>query len=252
MSNATLQPHIRCSEKDAALYAVLPGDPARVDRVAQHLTNVTQIAYNREMKTVTGFYQGIKIIVTSTGMGGASTGIAVEELRNIGVTHMIRIGSCGALQSGLKLGDLVIASGAVRDDGASQSYARKAYPAVPNSDMLFAAVQSASQLAINHHVGIARSHDSFYIDNQAEVDDYWSSKGVLAADMETAALFTIGGLRGVKTASILNVVVLKEGTTAQGINDYVDMEADCTQGETNEILLALQTIKTMHDQNQQK
>ena len=94
---STLQPHIRCSEEDAAKYAILPGDPARVDRIKEHLTDVKEIAFNREMKSISGYYKGVKVMAVSTGMGGASTGITVEELHNIGVEVMIRIGSCGAI-----------------------------------------------------------------------------------------------------------------------------------------------------------
>ena len=124
-----VQPHIRCRREDAAEYAILPGDPARVERVKKYLAQVKEIAFNREYKSITGYYKGIKVLVMSTGMGGASVGIAIEELKQIGVKTMIRIGSCGALQKEIHLGDLIIANGAVRDEGTSKSYVRRQSPA---------------------------------------------------------------------------------------------------------------------------
>ena len=116
-----LQPHIRLDHNHGAVCALLPGDPARLDRIKTFLTDVQELAYNREFRSLVGSYRGIKVIALSTGIGGASAGIAVEELRNLGVKNMIRIGSCGALQPQVKIGDLVLVSGAVRDDGASKT-----------------------------------------------------------------------------------------------------------------------------------
>ncbi|ABP89703.1 probable uridine phosphorylase [Streptococcus suis 05ZYH33] len=130
-----LQPHIRCDIEQGARYAILPGDPQRVDRVAEFLDSVEFIAFNREHKTMRGSYKGVPVLVTSTGMGGASTGIAVEELARIGVECMIRIGSCGALQPEMQMGDLVILNGAVRDEGTSRAYVDPIFPAVPDPDV---------------------------------------------------------------------------------------------------------------------
>lgn len=236
------QPHIQCSVQDGARYAILPGDPARVDRIEKFLTDVTHIAYNREIKSITGTYKGVKVMAVSTGMGGASTGIVVEELHNIGVTHMIRIGSGGALQRNMKLGELVLVSGAVRDDGASRSYVRESYPAIPDTRLLMDMVEAAEGMELPFQIGRARSHDSFYTDEEGEIDSYWSKKGILVADMETSALFTIGALRGVKTASVLNIVALFEGALEEEINQYVSLDGATALGEKNEILLALETF----------
>jgi len=237
-----IQPHIRCGSKDAAKYAVMPGDPERVERVKSFLENTVDIAFNREFKSCTGFYKGVKVMVVSTGIGGASTGIVVEELKNIGVQTLIRIGSCGALQPNIKLGDLVIANGAVRDDGASKAYIEKSYPAVPDTDVLISLIESAKELSYHYYCGKIRSHDSFYTDKEQEIDDYWSGKGILGSDMESAALFVIGGLRNLRTASVLNVVVEKSGNLDAGINSYVDGESITALGEKKEILIALEAI----------
>lgn len=242
---STLQPHIRCSQADAAKYAILPGDPARVDRIKAYLTDVKEIAFNREMKSISGYYKGVKVMAVSTGMGGASTGIAVEELHNIGVEVMIRIGSCGALQPKIHMGDLILVNGAVRDEGASKAYIEEIYPAIPDTEVLMNLIAVTKELKYTYHVGCCRSHDSFYTDRENEIDHYWSGKGILGADMETAALFTIGGLRGVKTASILNTVSLYEGNLEEEINSYVDAQNAASIGEEHEIMVALETIVRM-------
>jgi len=226
-----LQPHIRLDHNYGARCALLPGDPARLDHIKTFLTDAQELAYNREYRSLVGSYQGVSVLAVSTGI--------VEELKNLGVTNMIRIGSCGALQPQVKIGDLVLVSGAVRDDGASKTYIDPIFPAVPDSELLFACVQAAKERTYRYHTGIARSHDSFYTDREAEIDAYWSKRGVLGADMETAALYTIGHLRGIRTMSILNNVVAFEEDTLDAIGSYVDGETAAMQGEEHEILTAL-------------
>jgi len=237
-----LQPHIRLDSSLKMKFALLPGDPARLDRIAAFLEDVEELAYNREYRSLKGTYKGLEILAVSTGIGGASAGIAVEELHNISVSAMIRIGSCGSLQKEVKLGDLVIVNGAVRDDGASKTYIDAIYPAVPDPFLMQACIESAQDLGFPFHVGLARSHDSFYTDREEEIDAYWSKKGVLGADMETAALFTIGRLRDVRTASLLNCVVTYEEDTADSIAQYVDGENLAVQGEKHEIQTALEAF----------
>ena len=128
-----LQPHIQLPDDLNIRFALLPGDPARLDAIARQLQNVEELAYNREFRSLRGTYRGLPVAALSTGIGGSSAGIAIEELRAIGVTAMIRIGSCGALQTGIGLGDLIFACGAIRDDGASKAYVDVRYPAVPDT-----------------------------------------------------------------------------------------------------------------------
>lgn len=234
-----LQPHIQLDDNLEIKYALLPGDPARLDRISPFLENVKELAYNREYRSICGTYKGIKILAVSTGIGGSSAGIAIEELHNIGVEAMIRIGSCGAMQNNIALGDIIMVNGAVRDDGASKAYVDLRYPAVPDTELLIACIESAKENGFPYHTGIIHSHESFYIDNNSEQKDFWSKRGVLGADMETAALFTIGRLRNIKTMSILNNVVLYGQDTADSIGDYVGGEDKTVVGEKNEILTAL-------------
>ena len=240
------QAHIRLSEKDRAEYAILPGDPGRIDHIKTYLTEVQELAYNREVRSVSGYYKGIKVLAVSTGMGGPSTGIVVEELHNIGVEYMIRIGSCGALDQSIRLGELILANGAVRDEGTSKAYIDLAYPAIPDTRLLYSAIQAAEEKKIPFHIGRVRSHDSFYTDREDEIDEYWSKRGILGADMETAALFTIGALRGVKCASILNTVVEYGENLEKNINDYVEGESVVKRGEASEIIIALEAFVIEH------
>ena len=249
---AEIMPHIKLSEEQAAPYALLPGDPGRLDRIADLLTDVEELAYNREYRSLRGYYQGVPVLAVSTGIGGASTTIAVEELVRIGVKSMIRIGSCGALQPDIRLGDLILVNGAVRDDGASDTYIDSIFPAIPDTELLIACMESAKELKAEYHVGIARSHDSFYIDDEEEVSAYWAEKGVLGSDMETAALFIVGGLRGVKTASILNTVVESEENLEDNINQYTSGESQMMEGERKEILTALHAFVRINNEQYNK
>lgn len=247
--NDNLQPHIRFGASESAKYAILPGDPGRCDKVAKFLTDVKEVAYNREFRTISGYYKGVKILVTSTGIGGPSASIAVEELRNTGTEVLIRIGSCGALQPDIKLGELIIANGAVRKDGASATYIESSFPAVPDTKLLYALIKSAEEQGFNHRCGIIKSHDSFYTDCNDDIDNFWASKGVIGSDMESAALFVVSSLRGLRAASILNVVVEKTGDLKDGINEYVDGESEIIKGEEHEILTALEAIYSIDKEN---
>lgn len=244
-----LQPHLRLGPNHAAKYAILPGDPGRVDRIKAFLDNPRDLAFNREYKSCMGQYQGTSLLVVSGGIGGTSTGIAVEELRKIGVETVLRVGSCGALQKGIKLGDILIAGGAVRDDGASKAYIETAFPAVADARVLAAAMRAANQIKARNHVGIVRSHDSFYTDENDEIEAYWAKKGVLGCDSESAALFVIGALRNLRAVSILNVVVTSGGDLEESINDYVGAQSMTMRGEENAILTALQAIALLEKED---
>jgi len=242
------QPHIYCNNQDVNPCVILPGDPERVGRIASFLTKTKEIAYNREFRTINGFYEGIPVTVTSTGIGGASMAIALEELIQCGGRYFIRTGSAGACQSGIAIGDLIISSGSVREDGASRMYAPEGFPAVADSEMLQLAVEFCRQSNFTYHVGITRSHDSFYIDDEAERMALWQKMQVLASDMETSALYVIAALRGVKAVSILNNVVLYQGDLKEGISEYVDQAGSADTGEKREIEIALKTLKAIVSQ----
>lgn len=270
-------PHIQLDEAINATAAILPGDPVRVDAIAAYLEDVKEEMFCREYKSVTGTYKDMRILAISTGMGGASTAICVEELADLGVTDMIRIGSCGALQSHLSLGELVLCDRAVCDDGASQTYVncfRYAHPElklddaetnVPNApadftktpdpsikyayaspELLHACETACESLGFAHDTGATRCHDALYLKQKPAIDEFYSKKGIFSSDMETAALFAVGQLRGIRTASILNVVVEWKNDLKEGISSYKDGEDAAAQGEKNEILAALEALYLMN------
>jgi len=241
-----LQPHIQLDESVQATAAILPGDPARLDRIAPFLKDVKELAYNREFRSLRGTWKGFPVIAISTGIGGSSAAIAIEELHKIGVNAMIRIGSCGALQKEIGLGDLIFACGAIRDDGTSKAYVKEIYPAVPDPRLLEHCMKIAQENGWKSHTGIVHSHESFYIDSNDAQEAEWSKLGVLGSDMETAALFTVGRIRGVHTASILNNVVLYGQDTADSIGDYAGGANRTALGEQHEIETALEALYRLH------
>ncbi|RGZ01603.1 nucleoside phosphorylase [Clostridium sp. AM58-1XD] len=242
MGGVEKQPHILISTEDAAEYAVIPGDPKRVERIAEYLENVRELAFNREYYSIRGQYKGVPVIALSTGIGGPSAAIAIEEMKAIGVRTILRIGSCGALQSNMMTGDLIISTGSVRDDGTTSTYVDIGFPAVPDLEITGIIQQVCRKRGFRYHSGITRSHDSYYADTAKERTDYWHSRGILGEDLETAALFVVAGLRGLRAASILNIVVEWEGDVKEGIHDYVNDARLAAMGEENEILAALETI----------
>ena len=250
--NMGKMPHIQLPEDLSAAYAVLPGDPDRAVRAMDFLEDAREIAFHREYRSVLGKFEGMEVLFLSTGMGGPSTAIAVEELARTGVRAAVRIGSCGALQPGMRLGDLVLVSGAVRDDGASRGYAPAQYPAIPDFGLLAACRDSADEAGFPWHMGIARSHDCLYGDGNPQIYEEWSRRGVLASDMETAALFVVGGLRGVRTASVLNVVSPWRADVGESVGRYADGDEAAAVGERNEILTALMALKRIEQQERRE
>lgn len=241
--------HIKLDDSMQIENAILPGDPARIDRICEYLDDVEMLAFNREFKSVKGFYKGVPVLAVSTGIGGPSTGIVVEELSKIGVKRMIRIGSCGALQKGMYVGDLVLSQAVVRDDGTSRAYIDQTYPAVADFALLTACKTAADCNKIPYHLGITRSHDSFYTDHKEEIYTHWKKRGILASDMETASMYVVGMLRGIQCASILNVVVESEDNLEEQINQYTLGENKAVLGEKNEILVALEALSNMTKSN---
>lgn len=246
------QPHIQLEDDLNIRYAILPGDPGRVERIGAFMEGTEYLGFSREYKSLRGRYRGVDILVMSTGMGGTSTAIGIEELRRIGVTHILRVGSCGALQSDIACGDLLIASGAVRDDGVSRAYVPESYPAAADAELLFDCMEAVKTLGFPHHVGIIRSHESFYLDNIMEINESWSARGVLGSDQETAAVLTVGRLRGMKAMSILNAVNAWKQNVAEGVGSYAGGANAAAEGERREILTALEAIVLNHQRMEKK
>lgn len=239
------QPHILLEPGDISKYVILAGDPERILRLGKYLDSYEEIAYNREFRTIKGIYKGLEITATSTGIGAPSAAIAMEELIACGGKYFIRIGSGGAVQPYIKIGDLVIATGAVREDGASKMYIGKEYPAIADLELTHVIIDTCKKLNFPYYTGLIRSHDSFYIENEDELMEYWNKKNVLSSDMESGVIFTLALLKGVKAASILNTVVKYKSDVKSGIEDYVNENESAAKGEEREIVLALETMFRM-------
>ncbi len=206
------QYHIGVSAGDIGKYCILPGDPGRCEKIAKHLDGAYHVSTNREYEIWNGTLDGETVTVCSTGIGGPSTAIAVEELAAIGATTMIRVGTCGGISLDVCSGDIVIASGAVRQDGTSREYAPIEFPAVASTDVLFALVGAAKKLGYTHHTGVVQSKDSFYgqhsparmpiADELSAKWTAWKRLGVLASEMEASTLFTVGASLGLKTGAV--------------------------------------------------
>lgn len=236
-------PHIKLSAENSAEYAIVPGDPARIDVITGCLEHVTALAWNREFKSIRGYFHNIPILAVSTGIGAPSAAIAIEELCRIGVKNMIRVGSCGALQTDLKLGTIIIADSAALDDGTSKAYLPQTTVLAGDAPLIQACRESAEELRITYATGLCRSHDCLYLENKREMDELWSSRGALGSDMETAALFAVSHRRGIQAASLLNIVVEYRADLSANINRYTNGEELTAMGEQNQILTALHAFE---------
>lgn len=220
--------HLQIPKSSKVKYAILPGDPNRVSKIAAYLDDSHFLVSNREYTSYIGSLCGEKILVTSTGIGGASAAIALEELHMLGVNTIIRVGTCGGMQESVQSGDLVIATAAVRAEGTSKEYAPIDFPATANFNITVALVEAAKNLNERFHTGIVHSKDSFYGQHNPasmpisyELQNKWNAFikcGVLASEMETAALFTVSAVRKIRAGSILHAIWNQERSKSSGDN----------------------------------
>ncbi len=192
------QPHLQVEDGDVADLVLLPGDPDRVDRIADRCSGAETVARNREYKVVNARYEGRELTICSTGIGCPSATIAVEELARVGCETAIRVGTTGALQADLAVGDLVVATGAAKQEGTTRRYEPVEFPAVPDHGVLSALVSAAGDPA---HVGPIVSDDAFYFEREPGLEA-WEEAGLLAVEMEAAALFTLARRRGIAAGAI--------------------------------------------------
>jgi len=199
------QYHIAVAPGEVSTVALLPGDPFRVPMIAEFLSDVKEVAHNREHLTMTGYYRGKHITATSTGMGCPSTAIAVEELIRVGVTSFIRVGSSAGLQQGIAPGDLLVSEGTLRNDGTTAAYAHPGFPAVPDL-AITGELNRLAQLAVvgtdtKAHSGINASDDAFYAETPEWIAQL-NRLGILNVEMESSALYVVARLRGVRAGMI--------------------------------------------------
>lgn len=217
---------LSCQPGDIGRFVLLPGDPGRVPKIAEYLDNAEMIAQSREFTTYTGTFQGEKVSVTSTGIGGPSTAIAIEELVHLGAKVLIRVGTSGLMQKYMQPGDLVITWGAVRDEYTSQQYAPLSYPAVADLEVTSALVDAAKNLGLRYWVGMSQSKDSFYGQHDPKrmpVKDHllenWQAlikTNVLCSEMEASILFVLSRMMNVKAGG-----VMVAGSTIQDLENLL-------------------------------
>ena len=247
------QYHIQVAKGEVGRYVILPGDPKRCVKIAQYFDNPVLIADNREYITYTGTLDGVKVSVTSTGIGGPSASIAMEELYRCGADTIVRIGTCGGMQTEIKSGDIVIATAAVRMEGTSREYAPIEYPAVANLDVTNALVEAAKEKGFIYHTGVVQSKDSFYGQHEPEAMpvgyelinkwEAWKRMGCLASEMESAALFIVAGKLRARMGSCLLVLANQEREKL-GLENPVVHDTDMA------IRVAVEAIRRMIKEDQ--
>ncbi len=213
----TLQYHIKCRKGDVARYVLLPGDPARVKVIASLWDESRKVAENRQYVTYTGKVSGVNISTTSTGIGGPSAAIAVEELARCGADTFIRVGTCGGYQKDQKIGDIAIATGAVRWEGTTRQYVPTEYPAISTPDVVMALVEAAERIGANYHVGITKSADSLYAGMafggyqqswMKNIEADFIRSNVVSAEMEASTIFTLASLFRLRAGSVCSIIDL--------------------------------------------
>ncbi|WP_346708857.1 uridine phosphorylase [Massilistercora timonensis] len=249
------QYHIQVAEGEVGRYVILPGDPKRCEKIAAHFENPRLIADSREYVTYTGYLDGEKVSVTSTGIGGPSAAIAMEELSRVGADTFIRVGTSGGMALEVKSGDVVIASGAIRMEGTSREYAPIEFPAVADVEVTQALIQAARKLGQEYHVGVVQCKDSFYGQHSPETKpvgyellnkwDAWVKCGCLASEMESAALFVVGSWLKLRVGTVLLTMANQERAKKGLPNPVVhDTEAP--------IQTAVEAIRSLIRQDKEK
>ena len=244
------QYHIGVGAGDVGKYCILPGDPGRCEKIAAFLDNPYHVCTNREYNIWNGYLCGELVTVCSTGIGGPSTAIATEELFACGADTFIRVGTCGGISLDVKSGDVVIANGAVRQDGTSAEYAPTIYPAVANHEVLFALCEGVKNLGYESHVGVVQSKDSFYgqhsphrMPTESDLREKWEAwkrLGVLASEMEAATLFVVSASLGARAGATFTSVWNQERFLAG-----LDGDSDETHDTERAIKTAVEAIKIL-------
>ena len=219
-----LQYHLQIRQGDVGRYVIMPGDPKRCAKIAAYFDDARLVADSREYVTYTGYLDGVKVSVTSTGIGGPSASIAMEELHKCGADTFIRTGTCGGIALDVQSGDVVVATGAIRYEHTSREYAPIEFPAVADFQVVNALVEATKKLGFPLHTGIVQCKDSFYGQHDPAASpvyyelqqkwESWKRLGVLASEMESAALFVVAAALGCRCGSCFHVVWNQEREAA--------------------------------------
>lgn len=249
------QYHIGVGPEDVGEYVIIPGDPGRVKKIAAYFDDAKKVGESREFVTYTGYLNGVKVSCTSTGVGGPSASIALEELVACGAKTFIRVGTCGGMQLDVKSGDIVVASGAIRAEGTSKEYAPIEFPAVPNVKVAAALQRACERMNIPHHVGVVQCKDSFYGQHRPETLpnhnellrkwDAWIRLDCKASEMESAALFIVAQYLRVRCGSCFLVVANQERAKA-GLDNPQVHDTDTA------IRVAIEAFKELIEEDKRK
>jgi len=241
-----LQPHLQVEAGDVHDVALIPGDPGRVDRIAAQCEDAETVAQNREYKIVNATYEGVPLTITSTGIGCPSASIAVEELSRVGVETFIRVGTTGALQQDIEIGDMVVATGAAKNEGTTRRYEPVEFPAVPDFAVTRALEDAAEAADEAVHVGPIASDDAYY----AETDEYvteWEDAGILSVEMEAAAVFTLARRKGLAAGAICTVDGNLVKGTQKGADGTEELPEKARDYVERAIGLALDAVVSLSD-----
>ena len=252
MQELEKQFHIACTKGDIGRYCILPGDPGRVPAIAALLDDARQIAYNREFNVWTGTLLGEKVTACSTGIGGPSASIAMEELHKCGADTFIRTGTCGGIALDVQSGDVVVATGAIRYEHTSREYAPIEFPAVADFQVVNALVKATKALGFPLHTGIVQCKDSFYGQHSPEASpvyyellnkwETWKRLGVLASEMESAALFVVAAALGCRCGSCFHVVWNQEREAA-------GLDQKMSEDTSSSVKVAVEAVKLLIEED---
>ena len=255
MQELEKQYHIKCSKGDVGKYVILPGDPGRCEAIAAYFENPLHIGQNREYNIYTGYLLGEKVSVCSTGIGGPSASIAMEELHNIGADTFIRTGTCGGIDLDVQSGDIIVATGAIRFEHTSVEYAPIEFPAVPDLDITNALRQASVSLGYRTHIGVVQCKDSFYGQHSPERMpvsyellnkwEAWKRLGVKGSEMESAALFIVASALRCRCGSCFHVVWNQEREAA-------GLDQKMSEDTSTSVRVAVEAMKLVISQDKIK
>ena len=255
MQKLEKQFHIRCVEGDVGRYVILPGDPGRCKKIAALFDDAHFVSQNREYTIYTGTLLGEKVSVCSTGIGGPSASIAMEELHNIGADTFIRVGTCGGIDLDVRSGDVVIATGAIRFEHASREYAPIEFPAVADWDITNCLVEATRALGYPLHTGVVQCKDSFYGQHSPDASpvsyelkakwESWKRLGVKASEMESAALFVVAAALGCRCGSCFHVIWNQE-------REKAGLDQDMSEDTTSAVQVGVEALKLLIEADRRK
>ena len=255
MQELERQVHIDCTAEDVGRYCILPGDPGRVPAIAAYFDDAREVAHNREFCVWTGTLLGEKVTACSTGIGGPSAAIAVEELHKCGADTFLRTGTCGGIDLDVQSGDIVVATGSIRFEHTSLEYAPIEFPAVPDYDVTGCLVEATRKLGLPFHTGVVQSKDSFYGQHSPAASpvyyelqqkwESWKRLGVKASEMESAALFVVSAALGCRSGACFHVIWNQE-------REKAGLDQDMSTDTTASVRVAVEALKLLIQQDREK